>query len=58
LRVVHSAPPPPSQPKRTFEVRVHLHNGNEPWGISRAFRLTPSDLNRLAAIASEMEAWQ
>jgi hypothetical protein len=54
LRVVPSAP----APRRRLSVRINVLDGRAPYGRSRAFRLTPDDLDELIAVAMRMERRQ
>jgi len=50
LRLVVSSPRPPR-----LEVRINATEARYPYGRSRAFRLTPDDLDELIAVAMRME---
>ena len=52
LRLVHAQP----RPQWPLAVRIAAREGFEPFGLSREFRITRRDLDRLIATACEMEA--
>jgi hypothetical protein len=53
LRLVPPTPPP--RPRR-LDVQISATDGRSPFGRSRAFRLTESDVELLIAAAMRMEA--
>jgi hypothetical protein len=56
LRLVHAPPPPRPRPRRRLAVRINVLDGRAPYGRSRAFDLSESDVQLLIAAAIRLEA--
>jgi hypothetical protein len=46
---------PTSPPRRRLAVRISVFDGRLPFGRSKAFRLTDSDIDELIAVTQRME---